>query len=45
MAGWLMYNGFHKIVEKKDKKNQDKNVYIFKDDENIRKAMSEYVRI
>lgn len=45
MAGWLMYNGFHKITEKKDLKNLEKQIYIFNDSEDIRKIMKEYTRI
>lgn len=45
MAGWLMYNGCHKIMEKKDLKNKEKNIYIFKDNEIVRELMNKYVRI
>lgn len=45
MAGWLMYNGFHKFKEKRDLKNKDKTIFIFEDNEKIRKVMKKYERI
>ena len=42
MAGWLMFNRFHKICEKMDMKNSDRNIYIFKDSPELRKTMEEY---
>ncbi len=42
MAGWLMFNRFHKVCEKVDLKDPDRNVYIFKDSPELRKAMAEY---
>ena len=45
MAGWLMYNGFHKITEKKDLKNKENKIYIFSDNEQIRETMNKYERI
>lgn len=44
MAGWLMYNGFHKLKEKKDLKNKDKTIFIFEDNEKIREIMKKYER-
>lgn len=45
MAGWLMYNGFHKLKEKKDLKNENKTIFIFEDTEKIRKIMKKYKRV
>lgn len=42
MAGWLMFNGFIKIDEKPDLKNKDRNIYIFRESENLKKCMKEY---
>ncbi len=42
MAGWLMYNRFHKIGEKPDLKNRNRNVFIFRQSEELRKAMEKY---
>ena len=42
MAGWLMFNRFHKLGEKMDMKNSNRNIYIFKDSPELRKAMVEY---
>lgn len=39
-----MYNGFHKLKEKKDLKNKDKTIFIFEDSEKIRKIMKKYER-
>lgn len=45
MAGYLMYNSFHKITEKKDLKNSNRNIYIFRDTKELRECMSNYQRI
>ena len=42
MAGWLMFNRFHKVCEKMDKKDSYRNIYIFKDSPELRKTMEEY---
>ena len=42
MAGWLMFNRFHKIGEKMDLKASSRKIYIFKDSPELRKAMEEY---
>ncbi len=42
LAGWLMFNRFHKIDEKVDLKNPDRNIYIFKDSPQLRQAMENY---
>ncbi|AJA48514.1 hypothetical protein CPAST_c24440 [Clostridium pasteurianum DSM 525 = ATCC 6013] len=42
MAGYLMFRRFHKIGEKRDLKNSQRNIYIFKDSPEIRNAMEEY---
>jgi len=42
MAGWLMFNRFHKVCEKMDMKDSDRNIYIFKDSPELRKTMEEY---
>lgn len=42
MAGYLMFRRFHKIGEKRDLKNSQRSIYIFKDSPEIRNAMEEY---
>lgn len=42
MAGWLMFNRFHKVDEKLDLKNPNRRVYIFKDSPQLRQVMTKY---
>lgn len=42
MAGWLMFNRFHKVDEKVDLKNADRKIYIFKDSADLRDCMGRY---
>ena len=42
MAGWLMFNRFHKIDEKLDLKDSNRKIYIFKDSPQLRQAMEKY---
>ena len=42
MAGWLMFNRFHKIDEKPDLKDSNRKIYIFKDSSNLRETMVKY---
>lgn len=42
MAGWLMFNRFHKVDEKPDLKDLNRKIFIFKDSPELRKAMKEY---
>ena len=42
MAGWLMFNRFHKIDEKPDLKDANRKIYIFKDTIEIRNTMQKY---
>lgn len=42
MAGWLMFNRFHKVDEKPDLKDSNRKIFIFKDTHEIRDAMSKY---
>ncbi len=42
MAGWLMFNRFHKMDEKVDLKDSNRKVFIFKDSPPLRKAMEQY---
>ncbi|AKL96166.1 hypothetical protein CACET_c27210 [Clostridium aceticum] len=42
MAGWLMFNRFHKINEKADLKDSSRKIYIFKDTPEIRSIMGKY---
>lgn len=42
MAGWLMFNRFHKIDEKLDLKNSNRKIFIFKDSLKLRDAMGKY---
>ena len=43
MAGWLMYQGFVLIQMRPDKKNNNKNIFIFKESEEIRNKIKEYL--
>ncbi|HZK61855.1 MAG TPA: hypothetical protein VFC41_07235 [Anaerovoracaceae bacterium] len=42
MAGWLMFNRFHKVCEKMDMKDPDRNIYIFKNSPRLRETMVKY---
>jgi len=42
MAGWLMFNRFHKVCEKVDMKDPNRNIYIFKDSPILRDTMGKY---
>jgi len=42
MAGWLMFNRFHKVCEKMDMKDSDRSIYIFKDSLKLRETMAKY---
>ncbi|MFB5088311.1 hypothetical protein PGC35_14090 [Psychrobacillus sp. PGGUH221] len=42
MAGWLMFNRFHKIDEKVDLKDGNRKIYIFKDSADLREVMAKY---
>jgi len=42
MAGWLMFNRFHKISEKMDMKDPDRKIFIFKDSPSLRETMGKY---
>ena len=42
MCGWLQFNRFHKIAEKKDLKNLNRNIYIFKDTPELQECMNKY---
>jgi hypothetical protein len=42
MAGWLMFNRFHKISEKMDMKDPNRKIYIFKDSLELRETMGKY---
>ncbi|MFT4413886.1 hypothetical protein ACLM5H_08510 [Fredinandcohnia humi] len=42
MAGWLMFNRFHKVDEKVDLKDRNRKIYIFKDSSDLREAMERY---
>ncbi len=42
MAGWLMFNRFHKIDEKLDLKDSNRKIFIFKDSPELRRAMVNY---
>ena len=43
MAGWLMYQGFVLIQMRPDKKNREKNVFFFKESEEIKNKIKEYL--
>jgi len=42
MAGWLMFNRFHKVDEKPDFKDSNRKIFIFKDSPELRKTMEKY---
>jgi len=42
MAGWLMFNRFHKINEKPDLKDSTRKIFIFKDSLKLRETMEKY---
>lgn len=42
MAGWLMFNRFHKLDEKVDLKDSGRRIYIFKDSPQLREVMGMY---
>ncbi|NHN29646.1 DUF5659 domain-containing protein [Paenibacillus agricola] len=42
MAGWLMFNRFHKLDEKMDLKDANRKIFIFKDTLQLRRAMEAY---
>jgi hypothetical protein len=42
MAGWLMFNRFHKVDEKPDLKDSNRKIFIFKDSFRLRDTMGKY---
>lgn len=42
MAGWLMFNRFHKVDEKPDLKDSNRKIFIFKDSSKLRETMGKY---
>jgi DNA-binding transcriptional regulator of glucitol operon len=42
MAGWLMFNRFHKVEEKPDLKDSNRKIFIFKDSPILRETMGKY---
>lgn len=42
MAGWLMFNRFHKVDEKPDLKDINRKIFIFKDSPELRDTMGKY---
>jgi hypothetical protein len=42
MAGWLMFNRFHKVDEKPDLKDSSRKIFIFKDSLKLRDTMARY---
>lgn len=42
MAGWLMFNRFHKLDEKPDLKDETRKIFIFKDTPMLRDTMGKY---
>lgn len=42
MAGWLMFNRFHKVDEKPDLKDSNMKIFIFKDSPRLRETMEKY---
>lgn len=42
MAGWLMFNRFHKVDEKPDLKDSNRKIFIFKDSPRLRETMEKF---
>ena len=42
MAGWLMFNRFHKVCEKVDMKDSNRMIYIFIDSPRLRETLAKY---
>ncbi|MCD3319533.1 hypothetical protein G8V07_14265 [Clostridium botulinum D/C] len=42
MAGWLMFNRYNKIAEERDKRDDSRVIYLFKDSEELRQCMNRY---
>lgn len=42
MAGWLMFNRFHKLDEKLDLKDINRKIFIFRDSPKLRDTMEKY---
>jgi hypothetical protein len=42
MAGWLMFNRFHKVDEKPDLKDSTRKIFIFKYSVRLRETMARY---
>ncbi|MGQ3480688.1 DUF5659 domain-containing protein [Paenibacillus sp. TY11] len=42
MAGWLMFNGFKKVNERLDLKDDNRVIYIFNNSPQLRKTMAQY---
>ena len=42
MAGWLMFNRFHKVDEKPDLKDSNRKNLYFKDSPKLRDTMEKY---
>lgn len=43
VCGWLMMHGFVlKVIEKSNKDNSNRNVFIFNDTEDLRNCISKY---
>lgn len=45
LATFLMDKGFRLIKLQKDRNNPNRNVYLFKDSEELRKSITEYTNI
>lgn len=42
MAGWLMFNRFHKVDEKPDLKDPNRKIFIFKNSTELHDIMEKY---
>ncbi|AEB77410.1 hypothetical protein IRP63_14950 (plasmid) [Clostridium botulinum] len=42
MAGWLMFNRFNLVRIESDKRDNSRNVYLFKDTQELRQCMNRY---
>jgi hypothetical protein len=42
MCGWLQFNRFHKIGERPDKKNPNRNVFLFNDSFKLQECIDMY---
>ena len=42
MCGWLEFNRFHKVGERPDLKNPNRNVFLFRDSPKLQECITAY---